>query len=115
MEKGKKTSSRQRATRRISKIRKRRIQNRRMIVGITVVASLFCIVVGAQMFQKYANLNELKAQEAELQAELESESQKLEDLREKEEYVKTDEYIEEVARKLGYLFPDEVIFKPEED
>lgn len=86
-----------------------------MIIGITLVASLFCIVVGAQMFQKYSTLRELKEQEMKLQAELESESQKHDELEEQEAYVKTDSYIEEMARKLGLLYPDEVIFKPEED
>ena len=36
------------------------------------------------------------------------------ELKEKEDYVKTDEYIEEMARKMGLVYPDEVIFKPED-
>lgn len=36
------------------------------------------------------------------------------ELKEKEDYVKTDEYIEEMARKMGLVSPDEVIFKPED-
>jgi cell division protein FtsB len=37
-----------------------------------------------------------------------------ENLKDKEQYVHTDEYLEEMARKLGLLYPDEVIFKPED-
>ncbi len=38
------------------------------------------------------------------------------ELEEYEEYVKTDEYVEEVAReKLGLVYKDEIIFEPDND
>ena len=34
---------------------------------------------------------------------------------EKEEYMKTDEYVEDVARsQLGLVYPDEIVIKPKE-
>ena len=38
-----------------------------------------------------------------------------EDLKEFKKYVKTDEYVEEIARdKLGLVYKDEIIFEPED-
>lgn len=99
------------STKKLDSIRRRRIKNRRMIISITVVALLFCVVIGIQMIQKYKTLNELKEQESKLQAQYQSELELSQELRDKEAYVKTDEYVEEMARKLGLLYPNEIIFK----
>lgn len=104
-----------RATRRLDIIRRRRIQTRRMIISISAVALLFCIVLGAQMIQKYSTLKELKEQQQELEQQYQKELALSEELKEQEAYVKTDDYVEEMARRLGLLYPDEVIFKPEQD
>ena len=93
-----------RAAGRINEIRQRRIRNRRMIVG----------VMGIQMVQKNSNLKKLKEQESKLAQQYQQELQISENLKDKEQYVHTDEYLEEMARKLGLLYPDEVIFKPED-
>lgn len=105
----------QRATGRLNSIRRRRIQNKRMIIGISFVVIAFCIVMGAQMIQKNKTLKNLREQESKLQKQYQKELQLSEELKEQEEYVQTDEYIEEMARNLGLLYPNEVIFKPEED
>lgn len=83
-----------------------------MVISFIVIA--FCIVVGVQMFQKYSTLRQLKEQESKLTEQYEQELQLSEELKDQESYVKTDDYVEEMARKLGLLYPDEVIFKPEE-
>ena len=85
-----------------------------MILSISFVVVAFCIVMGIQMYNQYKTLNELKAQESKLQKKYEKELQLSEELKEREEYVKADSYIEEMARKLGLLYPNEVIIKPEE-
>ena len=103
-----------RATSRLNTIRQKRIKSKRMILSISFVVVAFCIVMGIQMYNQYKTLNELKAQERKLQKKYEKELQLSEDLKEREEYVKTDSYIEEMARKLGLLYPNEVIIKPEE-
>ena len=66
------------------------------------------------MIKKYNTLSDLKEQEAKLQRQYKKELQLSEELKDKEAYVKTDDYIEEMARNLGLLYPNEVIFKPED-
>lgn len=85
-----------------------------MIIGISFVVLAFCIVVGVQMVQKYNTLKSLKEQESKLVRQYEQELQLSEELKDQESYVKTDDYVEEMARKLGLLYPNEVILKPEE-
>ncbi len=85
-----------------------------MIITISVVVMAFCIVMGAQMIKKYSTLKDLQAQEKKLQSQYQKELQLSEELKDQEEYVKTDDYVEEMARNLGLLYPNEVIFKPEE-
>ena len=81
---------------------------------ISFVVIAFCVVLGAQMIKKYNTLSDLKEQEAKLQRQYKKELQLSEELKDKEAYVKTDDYIEEMARTLGLLYPNEVIFKPED-
>lgn len=83
-----------------------------MVITFLVIA--FCIVMCAQMVKKYNTLNNLKEQESKLAEQLQQELELSEELKEQEAYVQTDEYIEEMARRMGLLYPDEVIFKPEE-
>ncbi|MFR4318284.1 septum formation initiator family protein [uncultured Eubacterium sp.] len=85
-----------------------------MIIMISFVVIAFCVVLGAQMIKKYNTLSDLKEQEAKLQRQYKKELQLSEELKDKEAYVKTDDYIEEMARNLGLLYPNEVIFKPED-
>ena len=102
------------ATKRLSVIRKKREQNKKMIIMISFVVIAFCVVLGAQMIKKYNTLSDLKEQKAKLQRQYKKELQLSEELKDKEAYVKTDDYIEEMARNLGLLYPNEVIFKPED-
>lgn len=81
---------------------------------ISFVVIAFCVVLGAQMIKKYNTLSDLKEQEAKLQRQYKKELQLSEELKDKEAYVKTDDYIEEMARNLGLLYHNEVIFKPED-
>ena len=54
-------------------------------------------------------------QEAELRAQISEEQARSEEVKAYEEYVKTDEYIKDVAEeKLGLVDPNEIIFKPAE-
>jgi cell division protein DivIC len=55
-----------------------------------------------------------KAQMNELEKQLEQESLRSEEIDELEEYVGTDQYVEDVAKdKLGLVYPDEIIFEAE--
>lgn len=55
---------------------------------------------------------ELAAKENNLQTVYEQESERTEKLEEEKIFVQTRQYIEEAAKKLGFVYPDEIIFKP---
>ncbi len=105
--------NRARAARRASSRHRRKTRNRRMIIIVSVVLIALGIVVGAQIIGKLNNLHDLKTQEAELKKQYKEQLELAEDLKEKKSYVQTDEYVENMARKLGLLYPDEVILQPE--
>ena len=104
------------ATSRVSRVSKskKRNDNRGMIVGISLVVIMFCVILIVQTFNAYGTLSDLKKQKKELTQEYNDQLELSDELKEKEDYVKTDEYIEEMARKMGLVYPDEVIFKPED-
>ena len=57
----------------------------------------------------------LQVQAAELQEQLDSAKEDYKKLEEREKYMQTDEYVEDVARsQLGLIYPDEIVVKPEE-
>lgn len=104
------------ATSRVSRVSKsrRRNDNRGMIVAISMVVIMFCGILTVQTFNAHSTLSDLKKQKKELTKEYNQQLELSKELKEKEDYVQTDEYVEEMARKLGLVYPDEVIFKPEE-
>ena len=67
-----------------------------------------------------SRINTLKKEYAELESEknawrqkYEKESERTSELEDRKVQVTTKEYKEEEARKLGLVYPDEIIFKPE--
>ena len=86
-----------------------------MIIVIGGLALLAVVVI-----YKAQDLNSqkqnLQVQAAELQNQLEAAKQDYKKLEEREKYMKTDEYVEDVARsQLGLVYPDEIVVKPEEN
>jgi len=89
--------------------------------GLVIVLCI-AIIVGSIAYVLWAKTDELKSKEQEaiqqeelLNQKLQAESERTEELEEQKKYVKTDEYIEEVAReKLGLINPNEVLFKENE-
>ena len=105
--------NREMAARRASSVHRKKVRNRKLIAMIAVITVAFLIVIGTQSIKKFNNLNELKSEKAKLEQEYKEQLRVAEDLKEKKEYVQTDAYVEEMARKLGLLYPDEVILQPE--
>lgn len=83
-----------------------------LIVAILVLLTGTLAVNAVGLFKK----NQIyKQQEAELEAQIKEEKARTKEVEEYEEYVKTDEYIKDVAEdKLGLVDPNEIIFKPAE-
>ena len=73
-------------------------------IGVITVICCLALLAGVVMYKART----LETQKKELQVQAE-------ELEEKEEYMKTDEYVEDVARsQLGRVYPDEIVIKPKE-
>lgn len=82
-----------------------------LIIGVVAVVSIV-LVVNINSSRK--TLETLLEDKAKLEEKYNAQLKLSEELEEKEVYVKTNAYIEEQARKIGLVYPDEVIFKPED-
>lgn len=82
-----------------------------IIVAVVVVctASLF------KISDLYNESRELTYTEKTLESKIEQTELDRQELEAKEQYMKTKQYIEDVAKeKLGLVYPDEIVIKPEE-
>lgn len=93
-----------------AKLRKNRIIA--FFVGIAVL--FFCIILVTQILSLRNRNREMEARKARLEEQLQLQQQRQAELDDEEEYVKTQEYIEEKAKSIGYVYPDEIIFKRED-
>ena len=106
--------NRTKAVKNLSAKQKKKKANRRMIIAVAIVlVVLTTVIVITQFIPKISELNKLKTQEAELKQEYKKELQLSKELKEKKKFVQTDDYVEDMARKLGLLYPNEVILQPE--
>lgn len=86
--------------------------HRRSMIIISAVLGLLMGVAGVGSVRLYARNESYKGQEAELEAQIEEAKKRSEEVKAYEEYVKTDEYIKDIAEeKLGLVDPNEIIFK----
>lgn len=90
---------------------KRRVVLAVMIVVVFVVAIVF---FGAEILQLRAKNKELEARKERLEELLENENLRKSMLESEEVYIQTKKYIEEKAKAIGYVYPDEVIFRKDE-
>ena len=92
----------------------RRWGNRSAILCITMVVVLLLVDLAVQSHALREKNAAYAEQEARLEKQLAAEQKRTEEINGLEEYMKTDEYIEKVARdKLGLIYPDEILIKPE--
>ncbi len=81
-----------------------------------VVSSVFVFLVGILLVNAI-NLKKKKEnyrqEQKELQIQIDAQKQRMQEIEELKEYVKTEEFEKEIAEeKLGLVDPDEIIFKP---
>ncbi|MDE7156566.1 MAG: septum formation initiator family protein [Lachnospiraceae bacterium] len=69
-------------------------------------------MLGIQIKNMEQEDKELAAKVNGLQTTYEQESSRTEELEAQKIYVQTKQYIEEMAKKLGLVYPDEIILKP---
>ncbi len=95
--------------------RRRRGHDRlsRMLISIVVIVLLVGLTIQSQQMKEK---NEAYAQQiAALDAQIESENQRSEEIDAMQEYMTTDEFVESVARdRLGLVYEGDTIFKPAE-
>lgn len=82
--------------------------------GISLIVAVFAIIMYAQIKDSQAELRALQRQETKLAAQYEEEQKRAEQLEERRVYVQTKKYVEEVAKEIGYVYPDEIIYKPQD-
>ena len=83
------------------------------LVSLAVVMILIVDIIGGFQIQKKIDGYEQKRQE--LQAQIEEQEKRAEELEEFEKYTQTKQYMEEVAKdKLGLVYEGEILFKQEE-
>lgn len=95
--------------------RKNQLQRHKRSV-LTVISALLLLVgvVSVNSISLHAKNREYIEQAAELEKLIAEEERKAEDIAEYEEYVKTDKYVEDMAKeKLGLAHKNEILFKIE--
>ena len=96
--------------------RRRRGSNRAGILSISLVVAVLMIMLAVQSNGLKEKNRVYAAQVEELNAQIESEQQRTDEIEAMEEYKNTKEYVEEIAKdKLGLVYDDEILFKPEEN
>lgn len=92
--------------------KKRMQRHKRSVFAVCAVIALLFIVVSVNSVTLKAKEQVYKAQEQELEEQIEEEKARAKEIEELDEYVGTDEYVEDVAKeKLGLIHENEIIFK----
>ena len=92
-------------------VKKKKI-NRASSFAVMFIAAIFILIMGVQIQSMKQEDDELAKKEQKLQEAYASEQDRTTELEEQELFVQTKQYIEEAAKKLGFVYPDEIIFKP---
>lgn len=94
--------------------RQKKKENRLGMLMVTITVLMLLIVVSVKGVQLYQKLQMNQARIAQLQQQLEAETERTAEIEEYGKYTQTKKYVEEVAKdKLGLVYEDEIIFKPE--
>ena len=97
-----------------TRARRRMLEHRLSVLLIICVIVVLGVTLSVGSISLHKKNKAYKAQEEELQKQLEEEELRAEEIDELEEYVGTDEYIEDVAKdKLGLVYPNEILFEAE--
>lgn len=97
-----------------ARVRRRVLQHRLSVLLISCVIVILAVMLSVASISLHKKKRNYQVQEAELLEQLEEEKLRSEEIDELEEYVGTDEYIEDVAKeKLGLVYPNEILFEAE--
>lgn len=101
----------------MQKIREANVRrNRRTCLFALVITLILCTSLLVQTYRMNQDNKEAQAKYESLQTQATSESKKGDELEEKREYVRSDAYIESIAReRLGLVKKDEILIKSEDN
>ena len=86
------------------------------LVCLILIAVLAAVMMWMKTSELRSREKEYRAREQLLEQQINEQTERTDALNEKKKYVKTDQYIEQVAReKLGLINPEEVLFKEREE
>lgn len=92
---------------------RRKKSNKMSVFLIGFIMMIFCGIMVIQISDMKEEQHQLKLKEEQLEVQLAKQQQRTEELEEQKVYVKTKKYVEEKAKEFGYVYPDEIILKPE--
>lgn len=96
--------------------RKKKKQNKGGMLVVSVVVALLFTVMYKNCSSLAEKRDELKAREAVLQEQIDEQNEYAEELVQMKKLTKTKKYAEKIAKeKLGLVYSDEIIFKPEDE
>lgn len=92
--------------------RRKKRQNRIGNIWISVIVAALLLVMSTQIVKLYEKNQTYIAREESLESQLEEEQARADQIREYEEYTKSEKFIEDMAKsRLGLVYDNEVIFK----
>lgn len=98
----------------VKRRRRGRISNLRGMACIAVVVGVLLVSLTLQSRVLKAKNEEYSVQAENLNKQIKDEEARTKEIEDLEDYMKSDEYVEEIARdKLGLAYEDEILFKPE--
>lgn len=95
--------------------RKKKNEGRLGIIGICAVVIAFGVIMFIKTRDVKEEAADLSKKQQQLEQRLEDEEERAGQLEERKIYVQTKKYVEEVAKSLGLVYPDELIYRPDKD
>ena len=92
---------------------KKKKSHKTATVMIILLVFIFCGTMYVVNGKLQDELDEKNQQKEKLEQHIADEQDRTEELQKLRVYVKTMKYVEERAKQLGLVYPDEIIYKPE--
>lgn len=85
------------------------------MMGISAVVVVLLVSLSVQSSALKQKNADYAKQQTQLEKQIDAEKERTKEIQDMEEYMQSDEYVAEIARdKLGLVYDDETIFKPEQ-
>lgn len=95
--------------------RKRKKKRRRELGLIAVLVLCICSVIGYKKIQLQEEFEQKEIERQKLEEKIADEEERSDELKQKKAYMQTRGFIEEAARLMGLVYPEDIILKPEQE